>query len=322
MVFENSKEETLYKYEVKTFNFINKYEAIFNKAVSYIDFIFIGFINVFEKAVFFMIYLFGLTGKIMRYSTFPLHWIWIKLELNKSESKLTDLPIFKLGAHYIYGKPKAGKSTLLYAALLDYAYFTGKTAYTTDQMELPRKNVYGHEYYYHQTFTPDEFYQEGEQIVRFDTDKHNIVLYEEMLAKYQQRNNAKKSYNDEVLPMIAAMGTQRHQSIDLFFFVSQLPRNDIAIMQMLVGYHEPQIKKAFDYKYWLSTGKFRFYIKGWWITSSNIQITDSNTFKLVNKKRWWYPNKFKDEFKYFNRLNMKSKYAALPKHKGKEMLSI
>lgn len=320
MLFDNFKEETLYKYETKVFNFIDKYQSIFDKVIDYFDHVILAVIIAYEKVIFFMIYLMSLCGKFMRYSTFPLHWIWIKLDLRKSESKLTDLPIFKLGAHYIYGKPKAGKSTLLFAALLDYAHYTGKTAYTTAPLELPRKNVYGHEYYYHQLFTPNEFYEDGEQIVSFNTFKHNAVVYEEMLTQYQQRNNAKKSYKDEVLPMIAAMGTQRHQGIDLFYFVSQLPRNDIAIMQMLVGFHEPQIKKAFDYKHWLNTGKFRFYIKGWWIISSKIQITESNSFKLVNSHKWWYPNKFRNDFEYFNRLNMKKKYSNLPLHKGKEML--
>jgi len=312
-------EESLSIYEKKVLDFICKYEMIFNKIINTVDHVVINFIEYFEKLIFFIIYLFELTGLIMRYSTFPLHWIWIKLELNKREDKLTDLPLFKLGAHYIYGKPSAGKSTLIYHATLDYAYYTGKTAYTTEMMETVRTDVFGKNYYYHQLFSPSDFFKDGVQVAGFESDRFNMIVYEEMLTKYQQRNNAKKSYNDEVLPMIASMGTQRHQGIDLFYFISQLPRNDIAIMQMLIGYHEPQIKKAFDYKHWLNTGKFRFYIKGWTIKSSEISLLDGYNYKLVNTKRWWYPNKYPEQFKYFNRLNMKDQYDKLEKYKGVEM---
>lgn len=308
-------------YESKLLSFINKYEQIIQTTIGFIAFLALKFWQLFEKLMFGLLELINLISKPIRYLTYPLHWIWIKFELYlmRKDAQLTDLPQFKMGAHYIYGKPASGKSTFMYHSMMDYAYYTGKTSYTTAMMETPRKNVYGREYFIHQLFAPNEFFVDGEQIVAFNTNRHNVIVYEEILGTYHQRNNAKKSYNDEVLPMIAAMGDQRHQGIDLFFFISQLPRNDIAIMQMLKGYHEPKIKKQFDYKNWLKTGKFRFRIKGWKVTSHEVAPSGGNDYKLTNKRVWFYKNIYDQDFEYFNKLNMKSKYDKMTVHKGVDM---
>lgn len=316
---ELTLENKIIRYENKLFNIIDKYEKGINNTNLFLRNQIFKLIFIHEKLFFAFIELLKLTGLVMRYSTFPLHWIWINLELKKKEGDITDLPIFQMGAHYFWGKPKAGKSTVVYHAMMDYAYYSGKCSYTTEYMELPRQNVYGHDYYYHQVFDPSDFYVEGKQVAGFNTNLFNIIVYEEMLAKYQQRLNKTKVYNDEVLPMITSIGTQRHQGIDLFYFISQLPRNDIALMQLLVGYHEPRIRKAFDYKYWLNTGKFRFYIKGWWIKSSKLELTSGYDYKVVQTRKWWYKNKYREDFDYFNRLNMKMEFDKLPKFKGREM---
>lgn len=308
-------------YQNRLFESVDKYEAFLNKVFSFYEVILVKSINVFKYIILAFLKAIEMLGMFMRYTTFPLHWIWIKLHLRGSdEEKLEDLPIFKVGAHYIHGLPEAGKSTFTYNAMMDYAFHTGKTSYTTAKMETPRKNIYGVEYYLHQVFDPSEFYVDGQQIVQFNHYRHNFIVYEETLAQgMHQRNNNQKSYNDVVLPMIASMGTQRHQSIDLFYFISQLPRGDISLMHMLAGYHEPRIRKSFDYRHWLKTGKFRLKIKGWHITSHRVIPASGYDYKLVNKKKWFYPCKHYEEFKYFNTLNMKDHYSKLPMHKGVSM---
>ena len=309
-------------YETKLFNYISEYHHRLNNVIHFFDRIVLALANGIELIVFSLASLFLLTQKIMRYTTFPIHWFWIKLQLKKErEHKITDLPLFHMGGHYIYGKPKAGKSTSVYHAMMDYAYLTGKTSYTTHQMELPRKNVFGRDYYYHQLFDPSEFFSEGEQIASFDTRRHNVVVYEEMLGRYHQRNNNKSSHNDEILPLVASMGGQRHQGLDLFYFISQLPTNDISLMQMINWYHEVKIKKGFDYSYWLETGKFRFIIKGWHFLSSKIQVDGRANYKLDNGVKWFYPCKYYEDMKFFNPLNLQKIYQKLPKHKGVMMES-
>ncbi len=123
------------------------------------------------------------------------------------------MPWFKTGAHYIYGKPGSGKSTFTYHAMMDYAYHTGKCSYTTAMMELPRKDMSGREYYYHQLFNTSDVFADGEQFAGFDSEHFNMVVYEEMLTQYQQRNNSKKAQKDEFLPLVGAMGTQRHKKL-------------------------------------------------------------------------------------------------------------
>lgn len=316
--------EIIKKYEDKLFGFINKYQKTFNKVIDTFDLVAIKFMDLIESLIFSLATVFGSMGKIMRYSTFPFHWIWIKYDIwnyrNKKDD-IKDLPIFQVGAHYIYGLPAAGKSTLIYHAMMDYAYLTGKTSYTTQPFELPRKDVFGREYYYHQYWRPDETFIDGEQKFAFDTDRHNVVVYEEMLGDYHQRNNNKSSHNDQILPLAASMGGQRHQGkgLDLFYFISQLPSNDISIMQLLKGYHIPKIVKGFDYRLWLQTGKYRWGIKGWKIESYNILPTGRHDYKLVNKNKWFYQFKYEEDFKYFNQKNLAGKYQELTKLKAREM---
>lgn len=313
--------KSLQKYEDKLFELIDKYATVLYKVIDAYKNILYKLIDLLKKFIFSIIKLIEIAAKIMRYATFPLHWINIKIGLRKRKEDITNLPIFTLGAHYFYGEPGSGKSTVVYHAMMDYAYFTGKCSYTTEYFETPRIDLLGRPYYYHQVFSPSDFFAGGEQIAAFDSSRFNIVVYEEMLMKYQQRRNKEASYNNEVLPMIAALGTQRHQYIDLFYFISQLPRNDIALMQMLVKYHVPKIRKTFDYKHWLDTGKFRLKIKGWHMTTYDIVPTSGHDYKLTNKRRWWYRNKYPKDFEYFNRLNMAVEFAKLPTFKGDEMKS-
>lgn len=310
--------ETIHQYIDKVFKFIDSYKSKIESFQKRYQVIVISSIALFKHALYACLNIIKSTGKIARYTTFPFHWLGIYFELKKMLNRIEDIPIFTLGAHYFYGKPGSGKSTVVYHAMMDYAYMTGKCSYTTALMETPRKDIYGREYYYHQLFEPSDFFKNGEQVAGFDNN-FNLIVYEEMLTQYHQRNNKERSYNDEVLPMISAMGTQRHQGIDLFYFISQLPKNDISIMQMLAGYHEPKIKKVFDYKHWLETGLFRFRIKGWKMISYDVQIKSNYDFELVNKRRWFYTNIYPEDMKYFNRLNMQKHFSKLEKAKGREM---
>ncbi len=86
-------------------------------------------------------------------------------------------------------------------------------------------------------------------------------------------------------------------------------------MQILKGYHIPKIKKGLDYKLWLDTGKIRFKILGWKVTSRDIDLGGNNDYKFINKRIGYYKNKYPEDMAYFNRLNMKEKFAQLKKLK-------
>lgn len=316
--------ERLVTYEEKFFNFLDKYQNFFNKLINFFDSTFLKTAKLLKSTIVITGNILDSFGKIMRVTTTPFHWLWIKYDVWKMRRHITDItemPIFELGAHYFYGKPASGKSTSVYHAMMDYAYYSGRTSYSTHPMEKARKNVYGQEYFYHQVFDPHDYFNEGEQKFAFETKYHNMIVFEEMLGDMHQRNNKQRSHNDLVIPMVASMGGQRHQGegIDLFYFISQLPGNDISIMQMLRGYHEPKIVKRFDYKNWIETGKYRWTIKGWWITSHDVQVVDRSSYKLINKRKWFYDFKYEEDFKYFNQFNLKQKYAEMKKLPGKEM---
>ena len=296
------------KFEDIIFDFLDKYENRVIKIQKSITVTIFNVLKVFERIMYVIIDVINGFYTVARYTTKPLHWLWIYGWIRSLKNKDEELPIFRVGAHYIYGRPAAGKSTMTYHAMMDNAYRTGKSSYSTEQMETARLDIDGRHYYHHQTFEPSDFFVDGEQKYQFEND-FNMIVYEEMITKYNQRNNKARDYNNEVLPMIAAMGTQRHQDIDLFYFISQQPKADVQIMTMLAGYHEPKIRKVFDYERWLKTGKFSFRIKGWWITSSVIIPKGADNYEIRKEKRWFYENKYDDDFKYFNRLNMKATFA-------------
>ena len=311
-------EEFWGKYNQRILEFIDRYEQVYIKYVTkyykVVRFLMICFFVLFDTGAKVGSYFY----KTARYMTWPFHWIWVLVWAKQYTFDLEKIPIFNVGAHYIYGRPAAGKSTMTYHAMMQYAYSTGKCSYTTANMEIPRKNLGGAEYYYHLPFRPSEFYEGGEQVKSFDHEHFNFIVYEEMLTEYNQRKNKEREYNDEVIPLVASIGTQRHQSIDIFFFISQLPRTDVQLMLMMSGgYHIPKVKKGFDYPLFMETGQFRFTIKGWKMKSYSIVPTGGNDYKLEHNKNWFYPNVLPEDMKYFNRLNMKKKFDALPKHEAR-----
>lgn len=252
---------------------------------------------------------------VARYSTWPMHWIWIwfwSYKKSKQNNGFMDYPFNKTGVHFWYGKPGSGKSTVVYHKNMEHAYITGKASYTNVLMEEPREELSGRQYYYNQVFNPSDIFKNGEQIARFDTSKFNKIVFEEVLERMNQRNNKKSDYNDEFIPMISAQATQRHQGIELFDYISQIPTLDIQLMLMLSGYHIPKIKFKFDYSGWLKSGKFRWIIKGWKIKSYEVIPTGGNNYELKHIKTYFYPCTLFDDMKYFKRLNMKDKYNSLP----------
>lgn len=295
--------------------FINKYETFVKKVIFLIRKCIFKVINFLRYIMNIYIGFFAKFARFARYTTKPVHWLLILFDIWKMKPKEEDIPLLQLGAHYIYGKPGSGKSTMTYHAMTHNGYLSGKAALTTAQMEIPRLSLSGAEYYLHQRFSPSDLFQEGQQTVSIDSNKFNMIVYEEMLTYNNQRNNKNSSYNNEFLPLIGAIGTQRHQGIDIFYFISQLPRNDIQLMQILSYYHIPKVKKGFDYEHWLETGKYRFTIKGWHVESYEITPKGSSDYELTNKKKWFYKNEFFEDMKFFNRLNMKKEFSNKPKLK-------
>ncbi|VEU83147.1 hypothetical protein [Acholeplasma hippikon] len=300
------------KYIDWLFNFIDTYQKKIKSLVEFLSNITVKLMSFHNSLIQFYIQVFSDFSKFARYTTYPIHWALILYDLWRMKPDKEKLPIFEVGAHYIYGKPGSGKSTMTYHAMMDYAYLTGKVSLTTAQMELPRINLSGASYYLHQRFKPSDLFIDGEQKYAIDTKKFNFIVYEEMLTQYNQRNNKESKYNNEFLPLIGALGTQRHQGIDLFYFISQLPKGDIQLMQLLNWYHEPKVKKGFDYKYWLETGKYRFVIKGWRIKSFKVTPKGSGEYELTNKRVWFYENTLQEEMRYFNPLNMKKDFENKP----------
>lgn len=242
--------------------------------------------------------------EIARFTTIPLNKIWIfgwiySIKRGHEGGELLDVD----GVHYISALPGGGKSSLMYAKVKDYARQTAKASYITTMMEKPKWDSEGR-YVNHRYFTLKEFYQDGEQIKTFNTKYFNNLIVDEFHLLNNNRKNKEKAYNAVFLPFINSLVVMRHMGIKKVLISSQMYKNDSQLMQLIKYYHQVKVRKGFDYKGWLKTGKFKFTILGWYITS--FTATQENNGFTLQKVKTWYKKCNPEYLVDFETLSMKN----------------
>ena len=71
--------DKIINYEQKVYEKIDRYEAFLKNVFTKVESILFKAIKVFKAAVFKIIDLFESYGRFMRYTTFPLHWIYLQI---------------------------------------------------------------------------------------------------------------------------------------------------------------------------------------------------------------------------------------------------
>lgn len=246
--------------------------------------------------------------KAARYSTFPLHWIWIALYFYINTYSVSREPLDEHGSHYISGLPGDGKSTLMWQKIHDYAKMTGKCAYITTEMEKVKYDELGQAYLNHIPFKLEEFFGKrnpddpfGSQLKRFNSDLACCLAVDELHFYNNNRNNRSGAYNAIFIPFINNIVLMRHLKIHWILLSSQMPKNDTQIMSILKSYNEVKIKKGFVYSKWLEDGKFTRRVKGWRVRTYSVS-TSTDYLKLEKRKRWF--KRCTVDFSDFESLNM------------------
>jgi hypothetical protein len=264
---------------------------------------------------------------IARLITFPMHWIWIAVWNYFSETPEARELLNKEGTHYITALAGGGKSTLAWQKMYDYGKMTGKCSYVTTEMEKVKYDEMGKPFVRHIHFRPSDFYgleisekfdengkpikefKQGVQKKRFNKDLATCLVFDEMHYLNNNRLNGTKENKQSFIPMINSFVLQRHAGMKWILVLSQMPKNDTQIMNILTGYHRIQIKKGFSYSKWLEDGLFRKVIKGWKIHSFEVKV-ENDYLKLVTTKKWFKTATV--DFSDFETLNMKTSLEHLP----------
>lgn len=313
---------------------IERLDEISEKVISYADVFDKYFSKIFDPIERYIIHSFDLIGvflnklgkdimkyyKQARYLTIPFHYVWIWLWEYFYRNKDLKEPTNEIGVHYVTALAGQGKSTFLWQKMHDYARMTGKCSYVTTEMEKLKYDDDGNPYVHHIHFRPEDFFgpkedangdesKLGYQKKRFNSNLACSIVYDEMHVLNNNRLNSTRENKQVFIPMISSFVTQRHFGINWIIIASQQPRNDNQIMNILVGYHQVKIKKAFIYKDWLKDGLFIKRIKGWTVRSFNVKATDTS-LQLISRKRWF--KKATASFDDFESLNMKNTLDHIP----------
>ncbi len=260
----------------------------------------------------------ALYNPLVRYMTFPFHRLWILgwIEFIYKQGDKT-MP-FPKGMKYIQSEQGGGKSSFMYHFTKWHYDISGKGSYINVAMEKPKFTYDQKMYVENYLFYLDDFFENGEMIYRFETEKNSCVIVDEFQQENSYRRNKTSAYLERMEGMEKFMTGLRHQNMDHVWIASQLNKNDITVMQLLVAYYSVKIKKGFDYKYWLDTGRFRITIKGWEMQQKFID-TQSGVVKLSNGPKFYVPRKF--SLDDFESLNKKGQYDKLPVYKPRKTVN-
>lgn len=248
--------------------------------------------------------------ELARRMTWPWHWFWIFGWIRSIQPRTEKFPIFDDGTHYFQALQGGGKSSSMFQGIKIHARETGKAAYISTSMELPKQDDYSFKWFVNNRyFLIDEFFKNRKQIKRFDSDHFDKVIIDEMNFSFNNRENMTSVYRDAFIGLIGAVATQRHAKIKLMWFAGQQFAADKQLMGLLTWYHKVRIKKGFDKKYWNDTGRFRIGVIGWKFISYKVE-PKGDGFTLHGKKKWFLPKL--EEMEDFNTLNMAPTLMKMP----------
>lgn len=248
--------------------------------------------------------------ELARRMTWPWHWFWILGWIKSIQPKTERYPIFDDGTHYFQALQGGGKSSSMFQGIKIHSRETGKAAYISTSMELPKQDDYTFKWFVNNRyFVIDEFFKERKQVKRFDSDHFDKVVIDEMNFSFNNRENMTSVYRDAFIGLIGAVATQRHAKIKLMWFAGQQFAADKQLMGLLTWYHKVRIKKGFDKKYWDETGRFRIGVIGWKFISYKVD-PKGDGFTLHGKKKWFLPKL--EDMDDFNTLNMAPTLMKMP----------
>lgn len=256
--------------------------------------------------------------KLVRYLTFPSHFIWIiaylLLRLHKEDTLLYDKP----GVHIIVGPPGCGKSSLMYMLAERLREKTGKPALINSDLEKPRLSEEGgYKFKYHMVYNFTQFWRDRKMV---EMPNHHIASslhIDEGHRILNYRENGSTEYNDKFKPFMDYAVLVR-KYIGKIYFSTQMGKVDIQLMHLAQSLTQPRVDIGFDYPDWIKeTGAFRFRIKGFYIDQYSIDAMGEKSAKPI--KSFYIRNEWAD-FDYFETMAMNDVYDHVRLYKPDNMI--
>ena len=243
----------------------------------------------------------------IRTLTRPLHKIWIWAWLNSLYREQEQYPFNKPGVYIICGEPGAGKSSLAFEIMTRTLKKTGKGSYINTAIENPKVNSNTFQtYLYHPKYQLTDFFQKGKILKWPNQYKFSAIHIDEIHRELQYRQNQSSEYMDIFKGLMEYAVGIRHY-IGHMFCYTQMDKVDTQMMSLGANnILNVQIKKGFNYRLWLETGKFEITILGWNL-SFYIATQSGGTWNKVKTHETFLKRTFcLEEFNTYNlRKNLK-----------------
>lgn len=256
--------------------------------------------------------------RMVRYCTFPWHFIWILGFIIGSKTAFKPLIYDKDGIHIIIGGPGCGKSSLLYYLMERIRILFGKPSYINSMMEKPRLSEdRSYRFIYHVLYKFTDFWNSRRMI---KVPNHKIcgsLGIDEGHRELNYRENGTSEYNDKFIPFIKYAVLVR-KYIKKIYITTQMGKVDTQLMALAESITQPRIDIGFDYPDWLiESGIFKFKILGFYIDVYGKDINGDKTTKPISS--FYIKNEYAD-FDYFDTYAESDAYDHLPMDDPKNII--
>lgn len=256
--------------------------------------------------------------KLIRFITFPWHYIWILYWYINHRKKVEKLIYDDPGIHIIIGPPGCGKSSLMFYLAERLRILSGKTSYINSEIEKPRLSEdKQYKYTYHKLYAFTDFFDDRRLIKEPNHHVYASLMIDEAHRILNYRENSSSDYNDRFIPFIKYSVLVR-KNIKKIYMSTQMGKVDTQLMSLAKTITQPRVKIGFDYKNWLvKDGLYRLTIKGFYIDQYGLDINGEKTQKPINS--FYIRNEFAD-FDYFETMAMNDAYAHIQMDQPKNII--
>lgn len=213
-----------------------------------------------------------------RNKTAPYHWLWINSYLSNLKKQLDEWPFAKPGLYVGVSDPGGGKSSLMSEVMWRAYVMTGKGSLVNVNVEKPRYDeTSGRRYKLNALYDMKDFFNDKDIKIYPNQYQFATMQVDEAHRLWNRRYNSSNDYNSTFGGFMKYAVGVRH-FIGQIFMWTQLEEVDTQINSLAANnFFEVEVKKGFDYDYWLLTGEWNNTILGWHVQFFKLSKTGVRT---------------------------------------------
>lgn len=234
-------------------------------------------------------------GKLIRTICWP--WISIipfgyKIYL---KHKIKSIPLLRPGVQMVRAKVGGGKSLTSFILAQIVLERTGHPSYMTAQVEKPKLSEDGKYWYvYHPVIDLANYFYDGKQWKRFNTNKYKNMHKDEDFLRHPPRLNKTTKYNNSFIPEHKHELVMRHDGFETITKYSQHPKLDGLAMETIDLMHEVETIKDIPVKRYIEEGSLKYIPIKLKFESYSLDVDFEGKIKRKLFKKWSLPVKYED----------------------------